>query len=83
MLVDKIISPKRLDVEFHLQGEDLANSLKEDENANVKDKENALIFMCCHFHNSLEVQYLMVRDPLELWNKLRKRYGYMKIMVLP
>ena len=35
----------RFDVELHLQGECLANSLKEDGNANAKDKANVLIFM--------------------------------------
>ena len=67
----------RLDVEFHLQGEGLANAL-------VKNgKVNALIFMRRHLHDSLKVQYLMVRDLLELWNKLREIYDHMKTLVLP
>ena len=65
MLVDRIIS-WRLDVELHLQGEGLADSLIEDGKAIGKDKANALIFMCRHLHYSLKVQYLMVRNPLEL-----------------
>ena len=73
----------RLDVELHLQKEGLVNSLKKDGNANAKYKANALIFMHCHLHDSLKVQYLMVRDLLELCNKLRERYDHMKTMVIP
>ena len=36
-----------------------------------------------HLHDSLKVQYLMVRDLLKLWNKLREKYDHMKTMVLP
>ena len=44
----------RLDVEFHLQGEGLANALVEDGEATTKDKNNALIFMCRHLHEKLK-----------------------------
>ena len=45
----------RLNVELHLQGEGLANCLKEDGNANAKDKANVLIFMRRHLYDSLKV----------------------------
>ena len=45
----------RLDVELHLQGEGLTDALIENEKATAKDKANALIFMCCHLHDSLKV----------------------------
>ena len=73
----------KLDIELHLQGEGLANALVEDGKATAKDKVNALIFMCHHLHDSLKVQYLMVRDPLELWTKLKDRYDHMKSVILP
>ena len=73
----------RLDVELHLQRKGLVESLKEDENTNDKDKANALIFMRRHLHESLKVQYLMVRDLLELWIKLKERYDHLKIVVFP
>ena len=50
----------RLDVELHLHGEGLANSLKKDGKAIGKDKANVLIFMRRHLHDNLKVQYLMV-----------------------
>ena len=57
--------------------------LVEDSEATAKDKANALIFMHRHLHDSLKVQYLMVRDPLELWTKLKERYDHMKSVVFP
>ena len=45
----------RLDVELHLQGEDLFDSLKEGKKANAKDKANTLIFMRRHLHDNLKV----------------------------
>ena len=57
--------------------------MKKDMNVNEKDKANALIFMRCYLHDSLKVQYLMVGNFLELWNKLKERYDHMKTMVLP
>ena len=73
----------KLDIELHLQGEGLADALVEDGKAATKDKVNALIFMRRHLHDSLKVQYLMVRDPLELWTKLKDRYDHMKSVILP
>ena len=72
----------RLDVELHLQGKGLEDTLVENGKATTKDKDNALIFMRRHQHDSLKVQYLMVQDPLELWTKLKDRYDHMKIVVL-
>ena len=53
----------RLDMEMHLQGQDLANAITEDGTSNAKDKANALIFIRRHLHESLHTQYLSVRDP--------------------
>ena len=72
----------KLDTEFHLQGEGLAYALVEDWKAIAKNKANALIFICRHLYDSLKVQYLMVRDLLKLWTKLKERYDHMKIVVL-
>ena len=72
----------KLDIELHLQREGIAEALVEDSTTMTKDKENVLIFIRRHLHDSLKVQYLMVRDPLELWTKLKERYDHMKSMVL-
>ena len=71
----------KLDIELHLQGEGLADALVEDGKVTAKDKANALIFMRRHLHDSLKVQYLMVRDSLKLWTKLKDKYDHMKSMI--
>ena len=73
----------KLYIELHLQWKGLADTLVEYGEAIAKDKANALIFMRCHLHDSLKVQYLMVWDPLELWTKLKERYDHIKSVVLP
>ncbi|XP_056168392.1 uncharacterized protein LOC115667228 [Syzygium oleosum] len=58
-------------MEMHLQGQDLANAITEDGTSNAKDKANALIFIRRHLHESLQTQYLSVRDPQTLWKRLK------------
>ncbi|EOY21141.1 Uncharacterized protein TCM_012503 [Theobroma cacao] len=72
-----------LDVEMHLQGQGLANAIIIDGNTNNKNKENALIFIRRHFHESLKTQYLSVRDSKILWTRLRERYDHTKTVILP
>ena len=72
-----------LDMEMHLQGQDLANAITEDGTSNAKDKANALIFIRRHLHESLQTQYLSVQDPQTLWKRLKNRYDYTKTVILP
>ena len=72
----------KLDIELHLQEEGLADALVEDEKASTEEKVNALIFMHRHLHDSLKVQFFMVRDPLESWTKFKDKYEHMKTVVL-
>ena len=72
-----------LDMEMHLQGQDLANTITEDGTSNAKDKANALIFIRRHLHESLQTQYLSVRDPQTLWKRLKDRYDHTKTVILP
>ncbi|KAK3437569.1 hypothetical protein EUGRSUZ_C02227 [Eucalyptus grandis] len=72
-----------LDMEMHFQGQDLANTIIEDGISNEKDKANALIFIRRHLHESLQTQYLSVRDPHILWRRLKDRYDHTKIVILP
>ena len=50
-----------LDVELHLQGQRLVETLVEDADYTEKDKANALIFIRRHLPNALKTQYLQVR----------------------
>ena len=48
-----------------------------------KDKANALIFIRCHLHENLKIQYVTIKDHLVLEVKLRERYDHLKIVVVP
>ncbi|KAK3429088.1 hypothetical protein EUGRSUZ_E00494 [Eucalyptus grandis] len=54
-----------------------------DETSNERDKANALIFIRRHLHESLQTQYLFVRDPHILWGKLKDRYDHFKTVIIP
>ncbi|XP_015057683.1 uncharacterized protein LOC107003969 [Solanum pennellii] len=43
----------------------------------------AMIFLRHHLDESLKVEYLTVKDPLELWIGLKGRYDHLKTTVLP
>ena len=70
-------------MEMHLQGQDLANAITENETSNAKDNANALIFIRSHLHESLQTQYLSVRDPQTLWKRLKDRYDHTKTVIFP
>ena len=50
-----------LDVELHLQGQGLVETLVEDGDYTEKDKANALIFIRRHLPDAFKTQYLQVR----------------------
>ncbi|KAK2632601.1 hypothetical protein EUGRSUZ_L01342 [Eucalyptus grandis] len=70
-----------LDMEMHLQEQGLVNAITEDETSNAKDKTNALIFICRHFHERLQTQYLSVQDSQILWRRLKDQYDHIKTFV--
>ncbi|KAH0668953.1 hypothetical protein KY289_023446 [Solanum tuberosum] len=42
-----------------------------------------MIFLRHHLDEGLKVEYLTVKDPLELWTGLKERYDHLKATVLP
>jgi len=42
-----------------------------------------MIFLQHHLHEGLKIEYLTVKDPLELWINLKDRYDHLKLTVLP
>ena len=70
----------RLDVELQFEGEGLTETLNKNENANERDKENIIIFIVGHLQESFKVQYLINKDPLDIWNKLREMYDHSTTM---
>ena len=42
-----------------------------------------MIFLRRHLHEGLKIEYVTVKDPLELWKNLKDRYDYQKTVILP
>ncbi|KAK5826064.1 hypothetical protein PVK06_020972 [Gossypium arboreum] len=42
-----------------------------------------MIFIRHHLHKGLKVEYLTVKDPLELWKNLKEQFDHQKIVILP
>ncbi|KAK5812130.1 hypothetical protein PVK06_027541 [Gossypium arboreum] len=42
-----------------------------------------MIFIRHHLHEGLKVEYLTVKDPLELWKNLKERFDHQKTVILP
>ncbi|KAK8369555.1 hypothetical protein V6Z12_A01G118700 [Gossypium hirsutum] len=71
-----------LDAEIHLDAKSLGNTIVENKEASNQDKAKAMIFIRHHSHEGLKVEYLTVKDPLELWKNLKKRFYHQKTMIL-
>ncbi|XP_049364762.1 uncharacterized protein LOC125829599 [Solanum verrucosum] len=72
-----------LDVEIHLTAKGLGDSIIEGNKASSRDKAKVMIFLRHHLDESLKVEYLTVKEPLELWIGLKERYDHLKTTVLP
>ncbi|XP_017620920.2 uncharacterized protein LOC108465116 [Gossypium arboreum] len=72
-----------LDVEIHLDDKGLGNTIVENKEASNQDKAKAMIFIRHHLHEGLKVEYITVKDPLELWKNLKERFDHQKIVILP
>ncbi|KAK4737199.1 hypothetical protein R3W88_000896 [Solanum pinnatisectum] len=72
-----------LDAEIHLTIKGLGDSIIKANKASSQDKAKAMIFLRHHLDESLKVEYLIVKDPLELWIGLKGRYDHLKATVLP
>ncbi|KAK5833911.1 hypothetical protein PVK06_017777 [Gossypium arboreum] len=55
-----------LDAEIHLDAKGLGNTIVENKEASNQDKAKVMIFIFHHLHEGLKVEYLTVKDPLEL-----------------
>ncbi|XP_009798929.1 uncharacterized protein [Nicotiana sylvestris] len=72
-----------LDAEIHLAAKGLGNTITQGNEASSQDKAKAMIFLRHHLDEGLKVEYLTVKDPLELWTGLKERYDHLKATVLP
>ena len=71
-----------LDAEIHLTAKGLCDCIIEGNKASSQDKAKAMIFLRHHLDESLKVEYLTVKDPLELWTGLKERYDHLKETIL-
>ncbi|KAG6504947.1 hypothetical protein ZIOFF_037295 [Zingiber officinale] len=62
-----------LDVKIHLATNGLGDAIIEGNKTTGQDKAQAMIFLRCHLHDALKIEYLTVKDPLVLWNNLKER----------
>ncbi|KAK6141942.1 hypothetical protein DH2020_024315 [Rehmannia glutinosa] len=74
-----------LDIKLHLQGQDLAKTLKavKIEEAVVKDEANAMIFIRHHLSDDLKNEYIQIERPSEIWQKLKERFDHTRTVILP
>ncbi|XP_024628732.1 uncharacterized protein [Medicago truncatula] len=72
-----------VDAEMYLAAEGNADAIKEGNKASEQQKAKALIFLRHHINEALKNEYLTVKDPLVLWNKLKDRYEHLKAIILP
>ncbi|XP_019258647.1 PREDICTED: uncharacterized protein LOC109236871 [Nicotiana attenuata] len=72
-----------LNDEIHLGAKGLGDIITQGNEASSQDKVKAIIFLRHHLHEGLKVEYLIVKDPLELWTGLKERYDHLKAIVLP
>lgn len=60
-----------LDAKMHLQAMGLADTKVKGNETFLQEKSKAMIFLRYDLHESLKAQYLMVHDPLTLWNNVK------------
>ena len=72
-----------VDAEMYLAAEGNGDAIKEGNMASEQQKAKALIFLRHHINEALKNEYLTVKDPLVLWNKLKERYEHLKAIILP
>lgn len=72
-----------LDIEIHLDAMEIGKTITNGNDASLKDRAKAMIFIRHHLHEDLKFEYLTVKDPLVLWNNLKERYEHQKAVILP
>lgn len=62
-----------LDIEIHLDNKDIRDDSKQEKKATTLYKSNAMIFLRHYLYLELEIKYLTLKDPLDLWINLKDR----------
>ncbi|XP_070026048.1 uncharacterized protein [Nicotiana sylvestris] len=72
-----------LDAEIHLDVMGLRDAIKDKNKPSTQDCAKALIFLRHHLDERLKIEYLIVKDPLLLWNDLKEIYDNVMLVTLP
>ncbi|GJX59630.1 hypothetical protein Tco_0291020 [Tanacetum coccineum] len=75
--------PWTLDPEIHLTANNLGETIKTGNKVSSQERAKAMIFLRHHLHEYLKKEYLTVKDPLELWEKLKEMFDHQKQVILP
>ncbi|XP_015072735.1 uncharacterized protein LOC107016936 [Solanum pennellii] len=70
------------DAEIHLAAKGLDATITQVNDASSQDKAKAMIFLLYHLDEGLKIEYLMEKNPLELWTNLKGRYDHLKATAL-
>ncbi|XP_051139089.1 uncharacterized protein LOC127256907 [Andrographis paniculata] len=68
---------------MHLVSMSLVHTIASENAATSQDRAKAIIFIRHHLDIPLQFKYLTVKDPLDLWNELREKFGHLKYITLP
>ncbi|XP_051130229.1 uncharacterized protein LOC127250845 [Andrographis paniculata] len=63
---------------MHLVSMGLIHTIASENTTTSQDRAKAIIFIRHHLDIPLQSEYLTVKDPLDLWNELRERFGHLK-----
>ncbi|KAM3247928.1 hypothetical protein P3L10_009696 [Capsicum annuum] len=72
-----------LDAEIHLNTMGLRYAIENKNTASSQNRAKAMIFLRHHLDEVLKIKYLTTKDPLVLWNSLKKRFDYLNMVILP
>jgi len=73
----------KLDVEMHLESMGLGDTIIENNITTNQDRAKAMIFLRHHLDEGLKMEYLIIKNPYELWKNLKERFDHLKLVVLP
>ncbi|XP_073152745.1 uncharacterized protein [Henckelia pumila] len=72
-----------LDAEIHLDAMGIGDTIKVENKESPQNRAKAMIFLRHHLHDGLKIEYLTIKDPLDLWNNLKEIYSHKKTVILP
>jgi hypothetical protein len=58
------------------------DTIKDDNKASSQNKAKAMIFLQCHLHEELKLEYLTIKDPFILLQNLKERYNHQKTVII-